>query len=228
MNNQKLSSVPDENKMEELLARIQPVPSEAFRQQMTQASWRGDRRRQGGSIIGSVRTKLALAGMLLLLAAAAIFTPPGRALAQSVLQFFTRAESDTFYVEPSDLTVEETTPFLVECGSWIAPTCSMQQIRSKVDFEIKELGVLPEGMYFGGATGGSDNVGFAYLYEDRLAGQLSVSVEPKGRPSPYPWLVASSAVVEQVQIGDLPGEYYTGTLFQDEHGNVTWQPNDPR
>src|SRR5687767_8472638 len=57
----------------------------------------------------------------------ALVTRQGRAFAQSVLLFFTRAESDTFYEEPSDLTVEETTPFLEECGSWIRPTCSMEQ-----------------------------------------------------------------------------------------------------
>ena len=158
----------------------------------------------------------------------AIATPHGRALAQSVLQFFTRAETDTFYVEPSDLTVEETTPFLEECGSWIRPTSSVDQIRSKVDFEVKELGILPEGMYFAGATGGPDNVGLAYVYtdRDRLGGQLSVTVEPADSPST--WLVAQNANVEHVQIGDLPGEYYTGILFQDEQGNVTWQPNDPQ
>jgi hypothetical protein len=155
-------------------------------------------------------------------------TPQGRALAQSILRFFTRADSDTFYVEPSDRTVEETTPFLEECGSWIRPTCSLEQIRSKIDFEVKELGILPAGMHFGGATGGPDNIGFAYVYEDRdrLGGQLSVSVEPVDSPST--WLVARSANVEQVQIGNLLGEYYTGTLFQDEQGNVTWQPNDPQ
>ena len=40
-------------------------------------------------------------------------------------------------------------------------------------------------------------------------------------------IAAKSAPIEQVQIGNLPGEYYTGILFQDEQGNVTWQPNEP-
>ena len=33
--------------------------------------------------------------------------------------------------------------------------------------------------------------------------------------------------MEKVNVGNLPAEYYRGVLFQDEHGNVTWQPNDP-
>ena len=181
MNNQKISPIPDENKIEELLAKIQPVPSELFQRRMTQAFWRVDQGRQGGRITRNAHTKLAVAGTLLLVVAALIFTAQGRAFAQNALQFFTRSESDTFYVEPTDLTVEETTPFLAQCGSWIHPTCSMEEIRSKVDFEVKEVGILPEGMYFQGATGGPDLVGFAYVYEDsdRLGGQLSVVVEAK-------------------------------------------------
>lgn len=227
MDNRNFSSVPDENKMEELLAMIQPVPSDSFQQRMTQASWRVERGSQGAPIKRNVRIRLAAASTILLVAVTAIFARQGRVLAQDILQFFTRAESDTFYEEPSDLTVEETTPFLEECGSWIRPTCSMEQIRSMVDFEIKELGTVPERMYFGGATGGADLIGYAFLYDDpdRLGGQLSVIVEPISRA--VPWTVAKSANVEQVRIGNKPGEYYTGVLFQDEQGNVTWQPDDP-
>ncbi|HEU0296171.1 MAG TPA: hypothetical protein VFR47_25775 [Anaerolineales bacterium] len=164
--------------------------------------------------------------MVVLLLALASNAPQGRALAQAVLQFFTRLEVDNYYEEPSDLTFEDTTPFHEECGIWIAPKCSVEQIRSKVDFEVKELAILPEGMFYSGATGGPDLVGLAYLYgdRDRLGGLLSVVVEPAGKRPP---IVAKSANVEEVQIGDLPGEFYTGILFQDEQGNVTWQPNDP-
>jgi hypothetical protein len=168
--------------------------------------------------------------MVVFLLALAFITPQGRAFAQSVLQFFTRTESDTCYSPPSDLTFEDTTPFHAECGTSIHPTCSVEQVRSKVDFEVKELGILPEGIYFEGATGGPDFIELAYLHEDpdRLGGELSVGVEATGRPSSIgTGIVAKSANVEQVLIGDLPGEYYTGILFQDEQGNVTWQPDDP-
>lgn len=160
----------------------------------------------------------------------AFVTPQGRAFAQSVLQFFTRTESDTFYQPVSDLTFEDTTPFHAECGISIHPTCSVEQVRSKVDFEVKELSVLPEGMFFEGATGGPDFIELAYLHEDRdrMGGELSVIVEATGRPSAIgTGIAAKSSPIEPVQIGDLPGEYYTGILFQDEQGNVNWLPNDP-
>lgn len=162
------------------------------------------------------------------LLAVAFLTPQGRAFAQQVLQFFTRTESDTFYMPPSDLTFEDTTPFHEECGTAIAPMCSVEQIRSKVDFEIKELGILPEALYFVGATGGPDFVELNYSYPERLDGGLSVSVEATGRPSDIgTGIAAKSAVVEQVQIGGLPGEYFTGALYSDEEGNVTWRPDEP-
>lgn len=164
---------------------------------------------------------------IVILLALAFISPQGRAFAQDVLQFFTRIESDSYYSEPSDLTFEEMTSFHAECGISIHPTCSVEQVRSMVDFEVKELAVLPEGMYFEGATGGPDWIELAYLHKDRdrLGGELSVVVEPVDKASP--WTVAKSAQVEQVQIGTLPGEYHTGILFQDEYGNVTWQPDDP-
>lgn len=173
----------------------------------------------------------AFAGLtVLILLALAFVTPQGRAFAQTVLQFFTRTESDTFYSEPSDLTFEETTPFHEICGISLASgnQCSVEQIRSMVDFEVKELGTIPEGMHFVGSTGGPDLVELKYDYADRLAGSLHIAVEAVGRPSDIgTGIVAKSAPVEQVQIGNLPGEYYTGILFQDEYGNVTWQPDDP-
>lgn len=157
-----------------------------------------------------------------------LITPQGRALAQSIAQFFTRTESDTFYMEPSDLTFEDTTPFHAECGIAIFPTCSVEKIRSMVDFEVKEIGAIPESIYYVGATGGPDFVELKYGYEDRRDGNLSVIVEAVGRPSPIgTGIAAKSADIQAVQIGDLWGEFYTGALFQDDEGNVTWQPNNP-
>ena len=67
-----------------------------------------------------------------------------------------------------------------------------------------------------------------YGYEDRRDGNLSVIVEAIGRPSAIgTGITAKSAPIETVQIGGLPGEFYTGALVSDDEGNVTWQPNEP-
>ena len=49
-----------------------------------------------------------------------------------------------------------------------------------MDFEVKELGTLPEGLYFVGATGGPDWVDLHYEYPDRLAGGIGILVEASG------------------------------------------------
>ena len=218
-----MNHMPDEKQMEELLGRAAPRTTGRLEKQLDSAPWtaRAVNRRRYASI-----------GTLAFLMISLIFaaTPQGSALAQDVLQFFTRTESDSFYQPVSDLTFEETTPFHAECGISIHPTCSVEQVRSKVDFEVKEPGTLPEGMYFEGATGGPDFIELAYLHQDadRLGGELSVVVEAIGRPSAVgTGIAAKSAPIEKVQIGNLPGEYYKGILFQDEQGNVNWYPDDP-
>jgi hypothetical protein len=218
-----MNHIPDEKQMEELLERAAPGTTGRLEKRLDSAPWtaRAVNRRRYISL-----STLAVLMISLILVA----TPQGSALAQDILQFFTRTESDSFYQPASDVTFEETTPFYAECGISIHPTCSVEQVRSKVDFEVKELAVLPDGMYFEGATGGPDFIELAYLHQDadRLGGELSIGVEATGRPSDVgTGIAAKSAPIERVQIGDLPGEYYTGALFQDEQGNVTWQPDEP-
>ena len=187
---------------------------------------------QGEKMNPIKRTRAAfVTGTVLVLLTLALITPPGRAFAQSVLRFFTRVEQDEFYMPVSDLTFEETTPFHEECGISIHPLCSVEQVRSKVAFDVKELRVLPPGMFFEGATGGPDFIELAYLHEDpdRLGGEMSVIVEATGKPTPFgTGMIAKSANVQEVLVGGNPGEFYTGILFQDENGNVKWMPDDPQ
>jgi hypothetical protein len=213
--------IPEEKEIENMLKNSSPHTSPRLDQQLADAPWtsRAVARRR---IYGAALTLIAI--MAVSLAA----TPQGRVLAQSVLQFFTRTESDSYYEPVSDLTFEDTTPFHQECGIPIHPTCSVEQIRSMVDFEVKQIGTPPQGVHFIGSTGGPDFVELKYGYDRMIDGNLSVIVEAVGKPSAIgTGIAAKSAPVEQVQIGNLPAEYYTGVLFQDENGNVTWNPNDP-
>jgi len=213
--------MPDEKQMEELLERSAPDTTGQLEKRLASAPWTTrvvNRRR-------SIQAT-ALAVMVVTLIFAA--TPQGYAVAQDVLQFFTRIKSDSYYEPVSDLTFEETTPFHEQCGIPIRPTCSVEEIRSMVDFDVKELGTLPGDLYFVGATGGPDWVDLHYEYPNRLAGGIGILVEATGRPAPGSLhIVPPSAYVERVKVGNLPAEYYRGILFQDEQGNVTWQPNDP-
>ena len=216
-----MNHIPDEKQIEEFLEHAAPNTTGQLEKRLVAAPWstRAVNRRR------SIQAT-ALAVMMVTLIFAA--TPQGYAVAQDVLQFFTHIESDSYYEPVSDLTFEETTPFHEQCGIGIRPTCSVEEIRSMVDFEVKELGRLPDGLFYVGATGGPDFVDLKYEYPNRLAGGIGIVVEATGKPSPIgTYIIAKSAQVEKVQIGDLSAEYYTGGLFQDDSGNVTWQPDEP-
>jgi hypothetical protein len=187
------------------------------------------------------RAAFALLVIIILLALTFI-TPQGRAFAQSILRFFVRSESDTLPVPTSepmnwvDLTpgvpLPTKTPlppmaiFADNCGDFGFPTCTVEQIRSKVNFTVKEPANIPEGLYFIGATGGPDNIYLLYYYENQ-SGSLSITVERwAGAPSPETSLIGTSATVEQVQIGDLPGEYFKGSfVYEDGETIATWAPD---
>src|SRR5687768_15284326 len=217
-----MNHMPDEKTFEELLQTAVPHSTGRLENRLASAPWTSQaiQRRRYFSL-----STIAVLMVSIIFAA----TPQGRAFAQDfVSQFFTRTESDSYYAPYEDVPFEDTTPFHEQCGIPIFPTCSVEQIRGMVDFEVKEIGAIPEEIYFVGSTGGPDFVELKYGYEDRRYGNLSVGVEAVGSPSAVgTGIAAKSAPIEAVQIGNLPGEYYTGILFQDEQGNVTWLPDDP-
>jgi hypothetical protein len=188
------------------------------------------------------RAAVVSAGMLLLFLI--LSTPPGRAWAQNAaqgaLRFFTRLESDSLPA-PTEVPlvwVEQTPgvpaatptpvptivpPFAEACGNFNTPRCSVEQIRDKVDFTVKELGFLPPGMAFSGATGGPDLVYMLYDTPNK-SGSIQLFQEPwTGSASQTAWNVGPEAVVETVQIGDNTGEYVKGTFhYQAGEAQQTW------
>lgn len=180
--------------------------------------------------------------LIVALLALAFITPQGRAFAQNILHFFVRTKSDEIPVptqEPvtwvdvtPNIPVTTKTPqpaiaiFANDCGDYGSPTCTVEQIRSKVDFTVKEPASIPEGLYFVGATGGTDSIYLLYYYENQ-SGSLSITVERwAGAPSPETDLIGASAIVEEVNIGGMTGEYFKGIFVSESEGNVAvWDPN---
>jgi hypothetical protein len=224
--------------IEDKLTDLQLSPSPRFHRRMEHAAWTtaGITRR---------RTYIASSFIVLFLGAILTLTPQGRAWAQEMLHFFTRAGSDTLPAPTTEPmrwvdqtpgvaapTVTPVTPvlpaFYADCGDFSAPRCSIAQIRSKVDFTVKELGIIPEGLYFTGATGGPDDVWIFYKSQDNSWG-LSLNEEPwTGSTEQTSWEVGVSAVVETVQIGDITGEYVKGSFtMKDGDATVVWDPDLP-
>ncbi len=225
-----MKTAPDENQFQDLFDKMQVTPGNRFYRRMKKAAWTpaGIARRRAFTVTG---VTLALVAALL------AFTPQGRALAQNLIHFFSRSTSDFMPVPtPEPLVWVDLTPSVIpptptprtvfaECGDFNNPTCSTQQIRDKVRFTVWELGTIPAGMYFAGATGGPDQVAVLYDIGDTRAGVMLVE-EPWTEKSATPWKIGASAIVEPVQIGDITGEYvrgsWSGKLGEPDY---FWDPN---
>lgn len=202
---------------------------------------------QQGEKMNSTRPQRVPRAMLItltiiLLLTLTLITPQGRAFAQSILQFFIRSESDAVPVPTSaplnwvgqtpGAVPATSTPlpaaalFADECGDFSNPGCSVEQIRSRVDFTVKEPARLPEGLYFMGATGGPDDVLLSYGSQDMSFSLTLFADRWTGTLSPDTDLVGASATIEKVQIGNLNGEYFKGSfVYQSGQDVATWDPD---
>jgi hypothetical protein len=190
------------------------------------------------------RLVLAAVPILAVVLAAAVLlvTPQGRAWAQSAMQFFTRSESNTIPAPTSEplVWVEQTpgapapsitplpprAPFAAECGDYRAPRCSIEQMRSKVDFTVQELASLPAGMYFVGATGGLEEAIIKYDTVDQSASLFLSEMPWTGSAEQKGFEVAPGVPVENVPVGRATGEYVKGSFgYQAGETVETWMPD---
>ena len=166
MDKNNISGMPDENKIEELLGKIQPVPSERFHQKMKQATWRFENL---GSLSKNANNHMrwVLTMTVLLLLAGLLISPQGRAWAQEVLQFFSRINSLTIKLPESQLKWLEDVdnPYDLPLVPVIIPTvspemavlpgcetpqesqsygCQVALAKSQLGFDLKELPAKPE------------------------------------------------------------------------------------
>jgi hypothetical protein len=173
----------------------------------------------------------------LLLAAALLLTPQGRALAENALQFFNRVQAPDrpeFTEEPvrlydvsPNLPPPTATPqpheaFYETCGGWPEPTCTIEQIRALVSFPVKELSLLPDNVLFIGATGDPNSVSLKYDSADHTGGLIVQTL---------PWQevqalqISISTTVETIQIGAQTGEYVRG-MWASNGPQSAWNAND--
>lgn len=165
-----------------------------------------------------------LAGVGLLLA-----TPQGRVWAQGVLQFFTRAESDTLPVQAWQLTpipTAETTP-TPDPASILDASQTVAAVEQQAGFDVLEPTWLPPVLSFAGASLEPDHPIARIFYRLEDTNGLVLREQPFARTEDCQLCgeVGASAAVETVKIGDATGEYAEGVWSLTDSGPV-WQ-NDP-
>jgi hypothetical protein len=117
----------------------------------------------------------------------------------------------------------EALPFQAECGSVVHPRCSVARIRAMVEFPVLELGTLPEGMAFVGATGGPERAVLLYRGE---RGGVTLTQSSAASGDAGEWPVGAWATVENVTIGGVAGEYVAGLwggTALEEDAQVAWE-----
>ena len=170
--------------------------------------------------------RFALAGaMIVALIAAALLTPQGRALSQSILQFFTRAEDTAGPVPPSQPAVGEPNP-AAPTAEPPAPLISVAEAEAQVGFDIAELPIVPDGLDYLGARLYGDVVSVEYQTPD-YAGHLTIKQSQSGYLQSE-WDSVPDDAVLPVKIGELDGEFTQGRFVVYVGETVgTWEPDAP-
>ena len=189
----------------------------------------------------SVFRLAAVAGMAVLLASILFLTvtPQGQVIAQEVLRFFTRAESNFMpgTNKTSHIWVEQTpgvavptptrypTPqgpaFETVCGAFQSPNCTIKDIRELVSFPVYALVEMPDGFDFLGATGGTEEVILFYASQT-LGDRLIINQAPvTGNQYPVAWNIGADADIQRVMIGSVAGEYVKGS-YDGNHNPPVW------
>lgn len=174
------------------------------------------------------RLAAAIALAVLLLVAAFLLTPQGRALAQEALQFFSRAESDQLPIQDWQLTPVPTpgTP-TPDPSSILDANQDIQAVEQEAGFDVLVPSWIPDSLHFVGATIEEDKpiVRIFYRYVETNGLVLRQQPIPMNDDCELCATVGVSAEVVRVSILGNDGEYVEGVWKLTDQGPV-WE-SDP-
>lgn len=253
MNNQILPQVPDENKMEELLATIQPVPGEGFHRQMTRAAWRVEQEPPGRMSARNRRLKFAVGFAIVLAGIMLAASPQGRAFAQRIFLFFTVTEEKSFPIPteqvfsfPSTETPVPTYILPLEPVEPVVPTqivaapdpsctspeaqsgysCQIEALEAQAGFDAKELPQDPVGTQFSQAAfdPATGTMSMQFVASSG-GGALSLSQGIGEFPEANKWGEAPAEAIKQVTVNGQYAELVSGTfVVYPNSTEAVWRP----
>ena len=154
-----------------------------------------------------------------------LLTPQGRAFAQNIIQFFTRTESDSFPLQPSQIAKEEPDP-AAPTAAPPAPLISVAEAEAQAGFDAAELPAVPEGFNYLGARLYGDSISIEYQAQG-YGGNL-ILMQSRDGFNQSEWDRVPEEAIVPVKIGELDGEFVQGTfvVFAGET-SATWNPDAP-
>lgn len=169
-----------------------------------------------------------LVGLLAMLLVLFLLTPGGKAFAQQILQYFTRASSDTLPLQAWQLS----TPTLsgkatVDAANMLNANLTLGEVEKQAGYDVLEPAWLPENLSFAGASFEDDHHIVRIFYRYVELNGLVIREEPftKTEDCELCGELGASASVETVQIEDSVGEYVEGVWKLTDNGPV-WE-SDP-
>jgi hypothetical protein len=171
------------------------------------------------------RVATAILATIALLLALALVTPQGRTWAQSIVQFFMRAEG-TITSPPFSQTMAEEGDRVAPTAEAPAPLISAGEAEAQAGFDVAELLDVPDGLTYLGARLYGNAVHLEYETQDR-GGHLMITQSQSGFVQ-SDWDSVPAQAIVPVKIGERDGEFVRG-MFVVYAGETTarWNPDAP-
>ena len=168
--------------------------------------------------------RVAFAGMTALtLLIITLTTPQGRAFAQSVLQFFKRADSNVLIL-PTEQIASAEDAGSISTAEPPAPFMSVPEAEKIAGFDAKELPSIPQGFKFAGAM--ADQNGMSIQYEAQGGGGHLLINESTTGFMQSEWDQATAEAISQVKVGELDAELVQGAYVVYPGETVgRWNPD---
>jgi hypothetical protein len=156
------------------------------------------------------------------LLALAFATPQGRAFAQSVIQLFTRAQSESFPVQETALAPDPSAPTAMPPS----PLISVAEAEALAGFDLAELPSVPQGFEYLGARMYGSSVSIEYAVPD--GGGNLIQMQSKTGFLQSEWDQVPAEAIVPVKVGGVDAEYAQGTfVLMAGETSATWNSSAP-
>ena len=163
--------------------------------------------------------------LIVALLAIPFVTPQGRAFAQSVLQFFLRAEDTTFPLRSSQIITSDPDPSVPTTEPPV-PLTSVAEAEARVGFGVAEPSFVLDGFNYLGARLYGNAVSIEY--EAQGGGGSLIIMQSQEGFIQSDWDKVPANAIIPVKIGESDGEFTQGTfVVYAGETSATWNPDVP-